>query len=179
MAQLLLIHGSEDEDLLECPDFIVKDANKYLSQFINWEKKRDSRYYEAEDFINWINEYVLHDSREKVYYVRKAFQHEKLETQIPTLSLRGKAGMTKLMIIFESTMIDLVQCPDFISEDPIKYLNQFINWKSKRGTLCYDTDDFINWMNDYLLEKSGEKVSYLKRDFAPNEEELKYPTLHI
>lgn len=87
--------------------------------------------------------------------------------------------MKELLIIGELTDIDLVQCPDFIAKNPIKYLNQFIKWKSRHGSLCYNTEDFVNWLNSQRLQESDKKISYLKRHFEPSEVELKYSTLHI
>ena len=99
--------------------------------------------------------------------------------QTATHSIKKQEKLSKLLIICELTTIDMVQCPDFIAKEPVKYLNQFIKWKKRKGPLCYNTEDFVNWVNTQLLQESYEKIRYLKRDFEPNEQELSYPILHI
>jgi len=73
---LLKIKFDNDCDIIELPDFIVKDIRQYQSDFIDWmyDKTSDHSYwildgdaklgccFRSEAFVDWLNENVLKNS---------------------------------------------------------------------------------------------------------------------
>ena len=77
----------------------------------------------------------------------------------------------------------LISVPDQIAENPSKYAKEFYKWlvddpddhglwvgEGKKG-LCYETDEFVGYLNKYHVKSKSEKVTIADK---ADEQEIPY-----
>lgn len=88
---------------------------------------------------------------------------------------------------------DLLECPDYITSDLMKYQKQFDTWIYDETNqhnfwtidceggkaLCFDGAAFLCWLNEFIIIKDEEKAYFLKQNFTPSEEEKKLPVINF
>lgn len=88
---------------------------------------------------------------------------------------------------------DLAVCPDVDQKTLHDYQMQFDVWLHNKSNnhgywtkngegedaLCFGTEAFINWLNEYIFIHSDEKARMIKGDFKPNKEQEKLPFLYF
>ncbi len=88
---------------------------------------------------------------------------------------------------------DMIECPDYISSNIIDYVNRFDNWMYNKNNqhghwtkdcfnndgVCFGSEDFIDWLNNNVVQPTDKKVFFVKRDFQANEDEMKLPHIYF
>ncbi len=88
---------------------------------------------------------------------------------------------------------DMIECPDHISNKIIDYFYQFQDWLSDKNNkhgywtkdcfnndaLCYGTEEFVDWLNNDVIQPTDKKVFFVKKDFQANEDEKRLPLIYF
>jgi len=91
---------------------------------------------------------------------------------------------------------DLVECPDFISNNISKYQLDFDKWLSNKESkhdywvICPDLEDgsmalsfgsdaFVDWLNELIIDTNTKKAVILKRELESNAELKKLPHINF
>lgn len=99
MAKILL-NWTWDADLIECPNYITKNLNKYQRKFDKcisnpknkhgyWGKDCEGGIalcFNGEAFLNWLNEVVISASEEKAYFLKREYHPTKEEEKLPKIN---------------------------------------------------------------------------------------------
>lgn len=85
---------------------------------------------------------------------------------------------------------DLVECPDYIANNLDKYQLDFDKWLSAEDSnhnywhrmpesmgggpaLCFGSDAFVDWLNEYVIDENTKKAVIIERDLEPKAKEYK------
>lgn len=101
-------------------------------------------------------------------------------------------------VLVEIGWFDLIECPDRISDDIEAYASEFIksqkykinrintvdrlgNSSRKKISIgcCYDTKDFVNWINSSQLMDGECKAQVIREDIEPTEFEFALPHIYF
>ncbi len=88
---------------------------------------------------------------------------------------------------------DMIECPDYISNNIIEYVKKFDMWISDKSNhheywtkdcfnndaLCFGSEAFVNWLNKYVIQKQDKNVIFVKRNFQADDEEKKLPHVYF
>lgn len=101
----------------------------------------------------------------------------------------------KEVIINWTYYYDKIACPSFVADNLETYQIKFDSWigntNSKHNywintddgqlTLSFDTDAFVNWLNEYELVNNEEKAYFVKRNVEKNifNRKFKLPTINF
>jgi len=97
VAKLLLYFYRTPCDLIECPQYIVDDLDRYVRKFDKWlyNPKNDHGMwmddgfggrgvnFNGDAFVNWLNQYVLTEDDEKAYFVDRNYQSNENDKNYP------------------------------------------------------------------------------------------------
>ena len=89
----VLVEFCIDADMIECPDFIVKDLESYQGEFSKWlcNEENDHNYwvykngekygcnYRSEAFVEWLNTFVLNTCAEKARVIDKKLNRDAIK----------------------------------------------------------------------------------------------------
>lgn len=88
---------------------------------------------------------------------------------------------------------DLIECPNYISNNLQEYQMRFDKWLSDKNNyhgywtkdceandgLCFGSDAFVDWLNEYIIKDVETKVIFLKIGFKANKEEMLLPHIYF
>ena len=98
MAKLLLYFYRTPCVLIECPQYIVDDLDRYVRKFDKWLSTADhglwvhtefdddgsgSVCFDGATFVDWLNQYVLTEDDEKAYFVDRNYQSNEYDKNYP------------------------------------------------------------------------------------------------
>lgn len=99
----------------------------------------------------------------------------------------------KKVILKWSYYEDIILCPDYVAENLQEYQKQFDIWinqpeqekkyqvtimETGEKALCFDSDAFVNWLNEHVVGKD-EQVTYDQRDIEKSNKKKRYPTIYF
>ncbi len=90
---------------------------------------------------------------------------------------------------------DMVECPDYISNNLLEYQFKFDEWVSDRNTqpsywvkheiggityegVSFSSDAFTEWLKKNIIQ-AGEDVFFIKREFTPDYDERQLPHINF
>lgn len=88
---------------------------------------------------------------------------------------------------------DLIECPDYISDHLLNYQLSFDQWLTNPSNhhgywtkdcegddaVCFGSDAFVDWLNEYVIKDGENKVIFAKMDFQANEIEKLLPHINF
>lgn len=100
--------------------------------------------------------------------------------------------MGKILLIWTYDS-DLLECPDYISDDLQRYVKEFDEWIYNKDNdhnfwtkdcedndaLCFGSEAFVDWLNSSVIPCNEKKVNFLKRNIQPSDDELKLPHIYF
>ena len=95
-------------------------------------------------------------------------------------------------ILVEIGWFDIIECPDRISKDIDKYRRLFddflengnhnlllIDERTGEKSLCYTTEDFLDWLNEKVINDTEERCKLLKSDVKPSKKDCELPHIYF
>lgn len=88
---------------------------------------------------------------------------------------------------------DLIECPEFIAENLLKYQRDFDSWISNTNNehgywsidseggraLSFTGEAFLKWLNEVVLKDNNSKAYFVKQEYVPSKEDMKLPRINF
>lgn len=69
--------------------------------------------------------------------------------------------------------VDLIGVPEKVADNIVEYQDNFLSYvdgvsfDDKMDGTCFDTENFIDYLNEYILENETEKSYFITEDYTP------------
>lgn len=84
----------------------------------------------------------------------------------------GGGSVVKILIQWMHS-VDLIGVPETIADNIVEYQDDFlayvdgVSFDDKMGGTCFGTENFIDYLNNYILEHQSEKAYIIREDYTP------------
>lgn len=158
----VLVEFCIDADIIECPDWIVKDLGLYQTRFREWlsDENNDHSYwcykngkkvgssFRSDAFVEWLNKFVLYNQSEKSKVLEEC-------------------------VSSETGNVCRVVYPTYINDRVESLRDDFMTWmeeEDEQGNIRLDiytkvygggrrsSYSIMDWMNQFVLNESEDKA---------------------
>lgn len=168
----VLVEFCLDMDIIECPDWIVEELPTYQIRFQEWlfNKENNHSYwmykngekngcrYRSKAFVEWLNEFVLHDYEEKASVIEECVK----ETGYICRAIYPE----DIQDILADKKWDFAEWLQLEDEKGSSREENYIKAYSKRAYFEYAA---VDWVNEFILNTREEKAYVIEKQVDFNE----------
>lgn len=165
----IIAQFSFDMDIICCPDYIVNDLETYKENFYVWlyDKKNNHPYwlqkngkkysclYRSQAFVDWLNEFILQNSKEKATVVEEC-----IDSNGEVIKIHLPQDVNDLNSIIENKKKDFLKWIHLLYEDKNTRENAYIKQYGLDKYLYYAT---VDWVNEVILSLTDKRAYVIEK----------------